>query len=65
MENQIENSKPMNVRGIILLVGAVLGALTAWLASGTFLGVLTGLIGGFVFGVIFVTALLPHKPHDR
>ena len=65
MENQIENSNPINVKGIILLAGALLGALTAWLACDTFLGVLAGLIGGFVFAIIFVTVLLPHKPHDR
>ncbi|MGO1722398.1 MAG: hypothetical protein ACTHZ7_13245 [Sphingobacterium sp.] len=65
MENQIENSNPMNVKRIILLAGSILGALTAWLACETFLGVIGGLIGGFVFAIIFVTALLPHKPHDR
>ena len=40
MENQIENSKGINAKGIILLVGVILAALTAWVATGTFLGVI-------------------------
>lgn len=65
MENQIENSKEINVKGIILLVGTVLGALTAWVAKGTFLGLVGGLVGGLIFAIIFITALLPNKTHDR
>lgn len=65
MENQIEKSSEINVSGIILLVGAILGALTACIAIGTFLGVLGGLVGGFIFGVFFITLVLPRKSHDR
>ena len=65
MENQIENSNEINVKGIILLVGTILGALTAWVASGTFLSLIAGLIGGFTFAIIFISALLPQKSHDR
>ena len=65
MENQIENSNEINVKGIILLVGTILGALTAWVASGTFLSLIAGLIGGFIFAIIFISALLPEKSHDR
>ncbi|GGE11932.1 MULTISPECIES: hypothetical protein [Sphingobacterium] len=65
MENQIENSNEVNVKGIILLVGTILGALTAWVATETFLGIITGLVGGLIFAIIFITALLPNKTHDR
>lgn len=65
MENQIENSKGINTKGIILLVGVILAALTAWVATGTFLGVIQGIVGGLVFAIIFISVLLPFKPHDR
>jgi len=65
MENQIENSNGINVKGIILLVAVVLGAITAWVAKGTFLGLIGGIVGGLIFAIIFITALLPNKPHDR
>ncbi|MVZ63225.1 hypothetical protein [Sphingobacterium humi] len=65
MENQIENSKGINAKGIILLVGVILAALTAWVATGTFLGVIQGIVGGLVFAIIFISVLLPFKPHDR
>lgn len=65
MENQIENSKGINTKGIILLVGVILAALTAWVATGTFLGLIQGIVGGLVFAIIFISVLLPFKPHDR
>lgn len=65
MENQIEKSSEINVKGIILLVGTILGALTACIAAGTFLGVVKGLIGGLIFGALFITFILPRKTHDR
>jgi len=60
MENQIENSD-----GIILLVGVLLAALTAWVATGTFLGVITGTVAGLIFAIFFISVLLPYKKHDR
>lgn len=65
MENQIDNSKEINVKGIILLSALILGGLTAWIATGTFLGVIGGTVAALVFAIIFITALLPNKPHDR
>jgi uncharacterized membrane protein len=65
MENQIENSKEINVKGIILLVGTILGALTGWVAKETFLGFAGGLFGGLIFAIIFISILLPNKTHDR
>ncbi len=65
MENQIEKSNQINAKGIIILVGTILAALTAWVATGTFLGVIAGLVGGFIFAIIFITVLLPFKSHDR
>lgn len=65
MENQIENSNKINAKGIILLTAVVLGGLTAWVATGTFLGIIAGIVGGLVFAIIFISALLPHKSHDR
>ncbi len=65
MENHIEKENEINVKGIILLAGTILGGLTAWVAKGTFLGLIGGVVGGLVFAIIFITALLPNKPHDR
>ncbi|WKK58585.1 MULTISPECIES: hypothetical protein [unclassified Sphingobacterium] len=65
MENQIENSNGINVKGIILLVGVLLAALTAWVATGTFLGVITGTVAGLIFAIFFISVLLPYKKHDR
>ena len=66
MENQIEKTEEtINPNGIIALVGAVLGAITAWLCTETFGGVILGLIGGLIFAVIYISVILPHKTHDR
>ena len=65
MENQFENSNEINVKGIILLAGTILGALTGWVAKETFLGLAGGLVGGFIFAIIFISVLLPNKTHDR
>lgn len=65
MENQINETKPLNVKGLILLIGVVFGALIALAAYGTVLSTLGGVIGGLIFAAIFIAYLLPHKPHDR
>jgi len=65
MEKQFEKENEINVKGIILLAGIILGGLTAWIAKGTFLGLIGGTVGGLVFAIVFITALLPNKPHDR
>lgn len=65
MENQIENSNEINAKGIILLVGVILGGLTAFVATHSLLGIIAGTVGGLIFAIIFISALLPHKPHDR
>ncbi|MVZ65892.1 hypothetical protein GQF61_08470 [Sphingobacterium sp. DK4209] len=65
MENQIENSNGINAKGIILLVGVVLAAITAWVATGTFLGVIKGTVAGLIFAIIFISVILPFKKHDR
>lgn len=65
MENQINETKPLNAKGLILVIGVVFGALISFAANGTPLSILTGLIGGLVLAIIFNTFLLPHKSHDR
>lgn len=65
MENQINETKPLNVKGLILLIGTVFGAVIAFAACGSLLSIVGGLIGGLVFAVVFNTFLLPQKPHDR
>ncbi|WP_164109812.1 MULTISPECIES: hypothetical protein [Sphingobacterium] len=65
MENQVNDVQPLNVKGLILLIGSVLGALTAFASCGSFLSLIGGLVGGFIFAVFFNTVLLPQKPHDR
>jgi len=65
MENQIEKNEELNVKGIVLLLGAVFGALVSVPACGTFSGVLTGAVVGFALAIVFNVAILPHKPHDR
>lgn len=65
MENQVNDAQPLNVKGLILLIGTVLGAITSFAINGTFLSIIAGLVGGLVFAIFFNTVLLPQKPHDR
>ncbi len=65
MENQLNESKPLNGKGLILLIGAVFGALIAFATCGAFLSIIGGLIGGLLFAAFFNTFILPQKPHDR
>ncbi|HLS94091.1 hypothetical protein BC792_12420 [Sphingobacterium allocomposti] len=65
MENHVENNEPLNVQGLILLIGTVFGGLISIIACGTFLGFLSGLFFGLVFAIFFISVFLPHKPHDR
>lgn len=65
MENQLNDSKPLNVKGIIFLVATVFSALIAVIACGTISGVITGVIIGLLFALFFVTVLLPQKESDR
>lgn len=65
MENQLNDAQPLNVKGLILLIGTVLGAITAFAANGTLLSIIGGLVGGLVFAIFFNTVILPQKTHDR
>lgn len=65
MENQVEETKALNVKGLILLIGTVFGALISFAANGTALSIVGGLIGGLILAATFNSFLLPHKPHDR
>jgi nicotinamide riboside transporter PnuC len=65
MENQINETKPLNVKGLILLIGTIFGALISFASCGTPLSIVGGLVGGLIFAIIFVTFLLPFKQHDR
>jgi len=65
MEKQIEKKEELNVKGIVLLLGAVFGGLFSVIACGTFSGVLTGAAVGLGIGLAFNAFALPHKPHDR
>jgi hypothetical protein len=66
MENQLnETEQPLNVKGIILLVGAVFSGLIATIVSGTVTGVITGVIIGLLFAIFFINVLLPYRGSDR
>lgn len=65
MENQVEKNETINVKGIIILLGSVFGALISIVTCGTFSGFITGIIVGLIFATFFISAFLPHKPHDR
>lgn len=65
MENQVDETKPLNVKGLILIIGTVFGALISFAVNGTALSIVGGLIGGLIVAVIFNSFLLPHKSHDR
>lgn len=65
MENQINESKPVNVKGLVLLIGVVFGAFVSYAANGTFASIIGGLVGGLILAVFFNSVILPQKPHDR
>ncbi len=65
MENQVEKNETLNVKGIILLLGTVFGALISIITNGTFLGFIGGAVIGLVLAIVFISVILPHKPHDR
>lgn len=65
MENQVEKNENLNVKGIILLLGTIFGGLISIIACGTFLGFISGAIIGLIIAIVFISVLLPHKPHDR
>lgn len=54
-----------NVKGTILLVGAVLGALIAFAACSTFLSIIGGAVGGLIVAAFFNSVILPFKASDR
>ena len=64
MENQV-NEQPLNVKGLIILIGTVFGALIAFAVCSTFLSIIGGLIGGFIAATVFNTVFLPYKESDR
>lgn len=64
MENQV-NDQPLNVKGLILLIGTIFGALISFAACGSLLSIIGGLIGGAIIASIFVSVILPHKESDR
>lgn len=64
MENQL-NEQPLNVKGLILLIGTVFGALIAFAKCASFLSIIGGLVGGLIVATIFISVILPHKESDR
>jgi hypothetical protein len=64
MENQV-NDQPLNVKGLILLIGTIFGALISFAACGSFLSLIGGLVGGLIVATIFISVILPHKESDR
>lgn len=65
MENQYNDSKPLNVNGIILLVAAVFSGLIASIACGSVLSIIGGVIVGLIFATFFINVLLPQRESDR
>lgn len=65
MENQLNDSAPLNVKGIILLVAVVFSALIASVACGTLLSIIGGVVVGLVFAIFFISVLLPQRESDR
>jgi prolipoprotein diacylglyceryltransferase len=64
MENQV-NEQPLNVKGLILLIGTIFGALISFAKGGTLLSIVGGLVGGLIVAAIFISLFLPHKESDR
>lgn len=65
MENQVEKKETLNVKGLILLIGAVFGAIITIAASGSLAKIILGALIGFAIAVFFNYVILPFKPHDR
>lgn len=65
MENQLKETEPLNVKGIILLVAAVFSGLIASIACGTFLSIIGGVVVGLIFAIFFISVLLPQRESDR
>lgn len=53
MENQVDETKPLNVKGLILIIGTVFGALISFAANGTALSILGGIIVGLIIATVF------------
>ena len=64
MENQV-NEQPLNVKGLIILIGTVFGALISFAICSSILGVIGGLVGGFIAAIVFNEVFLPYKESDR
>ncbi|GGH10033.1 hypothetical protein FAZ19_01510 [Sphingobacterium alkalisoli] len=65
MENQVTESKSLNVKSVILLIGVLFGALISFAANETFLSIIGGAVVGLVIAILFNSYILPQKPHDR
>lgn len=59
------NNVNIQANKIILLLGAIFGALIALAKSGTFLGIILGAIIGLAFAGFFINVIIPNKPSDR
>ena len=64
MGNQV-NEQPLNVKGLILLIGTIFVALISFAVCGSFLSIVGGLVGGLIVATIFINVILPYKSSDR
>jgi membrane associated rhomboid family serine protease len=60
-----EGTSEVNVKGLIILIGTVFGALIGGLTQESFVAAIVGLIVGLIFAAFFATVLLKDTPHDR
>jgi len=58
-------TKEVNVKGLIFLIGAVFGTLIGGLTQESFVAAVVGLIVGLIVAAIYTSVLLKDKPHDR
>jgi len=65
MENKQEKVASYNASNILLLIGAVFGALISFTANETFLSIFGGVIGGLIIAALFNKFILPQRPSDR
>ncbi|TJZ62103.1 hypothetical protein FAZ15_06225 [Sphingobacterium olei] len=65
MENQVTETKSLNVKSLILLIGVIFGALISFAANDTFLSIIGGAVVGLIIAILFNSYILPQKPHDR